>query len=343
VLSSFVWTFLQTFCPAAVKDSLNINGSTIHLAIRKTLSVLFWNQSLLYSFFILLSARSICIPFVQNSTSGNVASSAFRRGFRLLIPTAVSLGLVHLIFLWSGLGYIDEFKNLTGNISFQTPYKIPSFLAWVNSVFNLFWITRNFASQSGSTAFPSQTLWIVNVLFSQSHTVFMTMVIIPYTRNEWRVKAFLLFILTAWWVQSWAWYSITGLLLCDVIMNMEFKAKSQAGIKLWRSIRLPSWVLYGALMASGLTMQYLWTAWNPKMTNGELRIHTSIYDGTDGLNDSYDLREPQARMDNYLFIVGFLLWVETNDFLQQVFQSGFFVYLGRRSFGTSSPFNPREY
>ncbi|KAL2008172.1 hypothetical protein VTN00DRAFT_8154 [Thermoascus crustaceus] len=38
------------------------------------------------------------------------------------------------------------------------------------------------------------------------------MLIIPYTRNSWRVKGSILFIVTAWWVQSWAWYSVTGLI-----------------------------------------------------------------------------------------------------------------------------------
>lgn len=59
----------------------------------------------------------------------------------------------------------------------------------------------------------------------------MTMVIIPYTRPSWRVKAALFFIITAWWVQSWAWYSITGLFLADMTTNMDFKAKSRRGIK----------------------------------------------------------------------------------------------------------------
>jgi hypothetical protein len=64
-----------------------------------------------------------------------------------------------------------------------------------------------------------------------SFTIYMTMVIIPYTRRSWRVKGAFFFIITAWWVQSWAWYSITGLLLADVTTNMDFKVKAQRGIK----------------------------------------------------------------------------------------------------------------
>jgi len=332
-IQAFLWIFLQTFAPATVKGSLNTTGPAIHLILRKTLSVLFWNESLIYSWFIILSARSICIPFMINQTEVQVASSAFRRGLRLLIPTAVALVLVVIIFGSLGTGYISEYKTKTGNISLEIPYKLPGFVGYMNSVFNLFWVTRNFASQAGNTAFPGRTLWIVNVLYSQSYTVFMTMVIVPYTREAWRVKALLLFILTAWWVQSWAWFSVTGLLICDMVMNMQFKSHSQQGVLLFRKLRIPSWILSGILMATGTFMLYVWAAWKPGSENGELKIHAAMYDEHDGLNYTFDLRQPQARADNYLLIVGFMLALEGSEFLQTVFRLSPLIYLGRRSFG----------
>jgi len=159
-----------------------------------SLSVLFWHKSLLYSFFILLSARTICIPFLLNSSKTVVASVVFRRGLRLWFPTAVALAIVKILSSTIGTTYIDDFKAHTGNISFETPYTIPSTLAYFNSVFNLFWTTHKFSEQAGNTAFPSQTLWIVNVIYAQSYTVYMTMVVIPYTRHSWRVHAYMCFI-----------------------------------------------------------------------------------------------------------------------------------------------------
>jgi len=332
-IQSFLWIYLQTFAPTTVKGSLNYSGPALHLVLRKTLSVIFWNESLIYSWFIILSARSICIPFMLNLSELSVASSVFRRGLRLLIPTAVGLSIVAIVFDHIDMSYIAEFKDVTGNISFEVPYKLPSFVAYMNSVFNLFWVTQNFASQAGSLAFPGQTLWIVNVLYSQSYTVFMTMVIVPYTRNKWRIKALLLFILTAWWVQSWAWFSITGLLICDMVMNMEFKVHSQRGIRIWKGSRLPSWILYLIMMTAGALMLSIWAAWKPEYENGELRIHAAMYDDRVGLNDHFDLKQPQARADNYLFIVGFLLLLEGSDMMQQIFRFPLLLYLGRRSFG----------
>ncbi|BDD57759.1 hypothetical protein MAP00_003103 [Monascus purpureus] len=78
VVQSFFWVFMQTFVPAAVKASDNIQGSSYQLGLRKSLSVLFWNDNLIYSFFILISARTICLPFLHNPTKTNIASAVFR-------------------------------------------------------------------------------------------------------------------------------------------------------------------------------------------------------------------------------------------------------------------------
>lgn len=99
-----------------------------------------------------------------------------------------------------------------------------------------------------------------------------------------------LFIITAWWVQSWAGFSITGLLLADAVIKMSFLSSSKLGVPLgaiilpsskrfnrYSSFRLPSWVLYIALVPAGLTMQYLWTDYRPVLEMAEVRIHTGMY------------------------------------------------------------------
>ena len=335
VIEAFVWVFLQTFVPAAVKDSNNTTGPFYQTILRKSLSVLFWNESLIYSAFILLSARTICVPFLNISTKTSVASASFRRGIRLWFPVAVALAIVKVTFSKIGLDYVDRFKTITGNSSFETPYLLSSFTIYFNSVFNLFFTTFNFSSQSGSLAFPAQTLWVVNVIYAQSYTVYMTMVIIPYTRNRWRVEAAIIFILTAWWVQSWAWYTITGLTLADAVMNMDFKARARHGVPIWRTrLRCPLWIICVFFMASGLTIEYLWVAWRPQSSNIELKGHTGLY-YTGGLNTNYNLIQPQARDDNYLVLLGFFLLLESSDFIQWLFDNRFFVYLGSRSLSES--------
>ncbi|OJD32422.1 uncharacterized protein BKCO1_3800041 [Diplodia corticola] len=335
VIQSFVWVFLTVFAPATVKGAANTDGPLYQIILRKVFSVLFWNESLIYSFIVLLSARTICLPFLVESTRQMVASQVFRRGIRLWIPTAVAFGLSTVVLNQIGLGYIDDFKTRTGNVTIETPERIQNFLNWFNSMFEIFWVNKNYATQMGSLAFPSQTLFTVSIVFVQSYTVYMTMVCIPYTRNSWRVKAFLFFIATAWWVQSWAWYSVTGVLLADVVMNMDFKAKALRGIPLRvpgiGPMRCPSYIAYAALLIAGLVMEYLWTAWRPQYENAELKGHTGLYNAG-SLNDGLDLTQPLARDDNYLVIVGFMLMLETSDVLQWIFKNPLFTYLGRRSF-----------
>lgn len=335
VIQSFVWCFLTVFAPAAVKDAENTDGPFYQIILRKVFSVLFWNESLIYSFIVLLSARTIVIPFLQNSTRQVVASQVFRRGIRLWIPTAVAFGLSTVILNQIGLEYIDDFKTRTGNVTIATPERIQNFLNWFNSMFEIFWVNKNYATQKGSLAFPSQTLYTVSIVFVQSYTVYMTMICIPYTRNSWRVKAFMFFIATAWWVQSWAWYSVTGILLADMTMNMDFKAKAKRGIPLHlpggKSVRYPSYIAYAVLLLAGLIMEYLWVAWRPSYATAELKGHTGLYNAG-GLNDGLDLSQPLARDDNYLVILGFMLMMETSDVLQLIFRNPLFTYLGRRSF-----------
>lgn len=173
-------------------------------------------------------------------------------------------------------------------------------------------------------------MWIVTAIFQQSYTVFVAMVIIPYTRKSWRVWGAFLFILTAWWVYSWAWFSISGLLLADVIMNMGFREKSKAGISLG-PIRFPAWPLYILVMAAGWIMQFIWVAALPELANEEIKYHTGLYD-TGGLYTWNDPNNPQLRADIYLIIIGFWLLLETFAWMRAIFANPVFRFLGERSF-----------
>ena len=330
VIQTFLWVFLQTFVPVAVKDSANASGPAYERILRQSLSTLLWNDSLIYSSFIFLSARTICLPYLESPSNTAVASAIFCRGLRLWFPVAISLAIVKILSSTIGTSHLDLYKRTTKNVTLEVPYEIPNTLAYFNSVFNLFWTNKKFFSQAGNTAFPSQTLWVINVIYAQSYTVYLTMIITPYTRDAWRAKAYLCFILSAWWVQSWAWYSITGLLLTDAVINMGYREKAKHGIKIWRAIRCPIWVASIVLMAAGLVMQFLWSDWRPQYKNRELLAHAERYD-SGSLNTDIDPKEPEARDDDYLLIVGFHLLLECSPFVQKILRNPFFMYLGRRS------------
>lgn len=334
VIQSFLFVFFQTFLPGAVADSKNTTSPLYQTVLRKTLSVLFWNESLIYSAIIFLSARTICIPFLSNASAGVCSSAIFRRGIRLFLPTFVIFSLSAAAFSTTSTQYISDFLATTGNISTAAPMSFRNFLVYFNSLFDIFWLTNGYGAQAANQAFPSGTLWVVSVLFQQSYTVYMTMVIVPYTRASWRTKALLAFVLTAWWVQSWAWYSATGLLLADAVCNMNFQAKSQTGLRLGR-LHVPMWPFYSLLVVVGVLLQYLFIAWRPQYRNDELQGHTGLYN-SGSLNTGVDLNEPQARDDNYLIILGVMLLVETYGVLQRILRSRILVAMGKRSFSKSS-------
>ncbi|KAF2683226.1 hypothetical protein K458DRAFT_404815 [Lentithecium fluviatile CBS 122367] len=329
-IQSFLFVFFQTFLPAAVADSKNEDKSAYQTVLRNTLSVLFWNESLIYSFAILISGRTICVPFLKRSSREVCSSAIFRRGIRLFLPTFVIFSLSAAAFSATSTQYISDFLEATDNISTTTPIRFRNLLVYFNSFFDIFWLVKGFGSQAANQAFPSGTLWIISVLFQQSYTVYMTMVIVPYTRTSWRVKALLTFIVTAFWVQSWAWYSVTGLLLADAVSNMNFQYKSQCGVRIER-LHIPMWPFYSFLVVVGVLLQYLFVAWRPEHRNNELQGHTGLYTGG-SLNEQVNEDEPQARVDNFLIILGAMLLVETYNGLQSVLQSRFLVEIGKRSF-----------
>ncbi|KAI4706903.1 hypothetical protein J4E89_008237 [Alternaria sp. Ai002NY15] len=330
VFQSFLYVFFQTFLPAALPDSKNVDGPAYQVALRKSFSVIFANEALIYSWIIFLSARTICLPYLANKTREVGASSVFRRGIRLWIPTFIAYSFAAAAFSTTSTDYISDFLASTGNISTIAPTRIQNFLIYFNSLFEIFWVNKRYASQAANDVFPSGTLWIVSVLFQQSYTVYITMVIVPNTRTSWRVKAMLAFIVAAFWVQSWAWYSVTGLIIADAVLNMDFKARSQRGFKIG-NFGIPVWPLYAAMVLTGVVLQFAFISGKPDMRDNELWGHTALYD--DGfLNENVDLDQPMARVDNYLIILGSMLLIETFELPRAILRGGFFVSLGKRSF-----------
>jgi hypothetical protein len=347
VIQSFLWMFLQTFAPTTVYASNNLDGPHGQEIVRKVLSVLFWNEYFLYGSIIFLSARSIAIPFFRNPVKETAARSLLTRTLSLCIPVAISIAIIKGSITTAFINTITEFKADTDNLSLTIPYKLPTTLSYWNSVFNLFWTTHGFESQAANYAFPTQTIWIINAVYIQSYTVYMSMLIVPHTRPKWRVQFAIPFVVAAWWCNSWAWYTISGLLMCDMVMHMDFKARAKRGIPIQfrdlalrgkdgRPLRIPTWFVGGTIMVGGLLMQYLWVAWRPSLFFAEWRIHSNVYT-TASLDSNYMTDHTDSRDDVYLTVVGLFILLETFDILQRALQNKLLLYLGRRSLSTFPP------
>ncbi|RAL62168.1 hypothetical protein DID88_002652 [Monilinia fructigena] len=222
VLQSFLWTFLNTLVPTAVTGSPNSGGPVYQQILRKVLSVLFWNESLIYSAFILLSARTICTPFLNNPSHDFVASSSFRRGLRLWFPSAFSLAIIYIVFTCIGTSYIDDFKTATNNTTVNTPYMLPNALAYFNSVFNLFWTNKKFERPGCKLCVPhANPLGCICALPTKLYYL--------YDYGDYPLCTEIVESQSIYWIchngmvgRKLAWYSITGLLLADLSLNMDF-------------------------------------------------------------------------------------------------------------------------
>jgi len=93
------------------------------------------------------------------------------------------------------------------------------------------------------------------------------------------------------------------------------------------------WPFYLAIALTGTILQFLFISWKPSMYKNEHQAHTSVY--TEGLNnEKQDLDQPLARIDNFLFMLGIMLLIETYELPQTVLRSRVLVAIGRRSFST---------
>ena len=237
-VQSFVWLYFQTFIPALVSGH-NAGPEYQHL-LRDILSPLLWDGSLISSGFILLSLRTVGSTFLRAPSAATYAGALVRRTVRIIALIFVASGIGSLIFSLVKTSYIDAFKDQLPNATITKPTKPYNALAVFNSIFNLFYLTDDFFTQAANSFWPSQTLWVSSVAYYESFTVYIMMVILPYTRVEWHVQMLAFFALGSFWYESWGWYAATGLLLADMSANPLMKALVQRGLPISQRVRCPA-------------------------------------------------------------------------------------------------------
>jgi peptidoglycan/LPS O-acetylase OafA/YrhL len=328
---AFLWVFMRTFVPGASFESIKANPfpPRYQSVLREIFSPLFWDGNLQSSFFVILSARLVCVRFLRNPDATAMAGSLFRRGLRLFFPCAVALAICMALSWSGGFANVEATAVALDNRIPETPYRIPHALAWFNSVFDLFWHISG--TQAGVRAFPTGQLWIVSVAYQESFTVYMIMLCLPFMTKRWALSGMFLFTLCAYWVSSWAWYGGTGLMIAHVVHNMNIAETAKSGISLPRIKRKISSYWVPALFFSiGVILKYVYQVAEPNKINDELILRTPIYGG--GLNRDFSVNEPQQRISSWFVVVGVLMFLELNTMLQRVFSNPLFRYLGRISF-----------
>ena len=330
---SLLWTFFETFIPALVSNSTH--GPTYQKVLRLVFSPILWNASLIRSFFFALSARSICVRFLRDPKPSAYAGSIIRRIVRLPITMFVACGLAYGIFGGIGTSYIHTFQDVLPNHSISALQVPDSALTGLNAMFDMFWVVRSYYYQAANDFWPSQSVWMVSLIYQQSWTVYFLMIILPYTRTSWHWQFLALFGLGSFWMDSWGWYDASALLLADYVINPALRSRLDEGLVISDEWKIPCVIPGVAMTGIGLAMKYVWTAF-PQYIDEELVLHPFLDLSENTSRAAFAAADPYPRIDNWLVIFGILLLMETTVRLRDLLSVEWLVELGRRSLSKST-------
>lgn len=222
------------------------------------------------------------------------------------------------------------------NSNLARPARIwTSALEFFNSLVAYFFAEPGFGYFDRAFAFiqPSGVAWVLPIVFQQTYTCITLAYILPYTRLQAKVIGYLGFGLLCYWVGSWAWYSLTGLVICEFatvyapITPRSFPLRwSRQGRTLFH---MPLWLPPLAVMAIGVVQKYVWASY-PSGRANEYVAHTDIL--TAGLIRNLDpARTPFPRIDDWMVITGLLITVEVLPSVQAVLDNVVLKHIGRLS------------
>lgn len=224
--------------------------------------------------------------------------------------------------------------RLQSNLALPPPIWT-STIEYFNSLVAFFFAQYDFSYYDRAFAFiqPAGVAWIIPVVFQQTYTLTTLAYILPYTRLQAKVLGYGGFGLICYWVGSWAWYSITGLCICEFATVYAQVTPSSFPLR-WKQgrtlCRVPLWVPFIAIFFIGVLQKYLWMAF-PSFRDHEYVAHTDIL--TAGLiRDLNSGTTPFPRIDDWMVVTGLLLTVEVLPSLQSVLDNAVLKHIARLSF-----------
>lgn len=331
--------FVQTFIPALVwKDGQNEGYQN---TIRIIFSPMIWDERLISSFFLSLSCHSIALRFLNSPTPPAFSGSIIRRVVNMGFVVTLSSGIVYGMFGGIGTEYIEQFKEIVPNQHITAPKVPETALIAMNAIFNIFWAVRNYSTQAANSFWPTQTLWNLSLIFSQSWTVYFLMIILPYTRPGWHTGALSLFALGSFWTCSWGWYSAAALLLADYNACPSLRLRLDEGLQIHKKLewRLSYGLASSIMIAIGFAMRFTLAAL-PQYYDKELQLRPFLNLSEKISIADFAAADPYPRLDNFLVIFGVLLLSETSVLVKRCLSCKPLVFLGKRSLST---FNLRIY
>lgn len=300
--------------------------------LRRSLAPLFWDSTLPSAFSLILAGRVVTMTFLERRTATTLAGAAFRRPLRLLPPLLIAMAFTSVLSAVGGFRYASQFAFETKNTLAEPPALWSSTVQYVNSAFGLFFIVDALKTDVPLAFLPPAGIsWFIPVVFQQSFTIYTFSVLLPYSTLSSKLWAFAGFILVTFWLGSWAWYSLTGLVIAELAL-VYLPLLPKAGIPLSRkgTKHLPLWLLPAILLSVGVTLKLLWAS-IPSRAHDEYLAHVDVSDGT--LNTSFDPNTtPYPRIDDYFVASGAIVLLEVFPAVQNLLDNVVLRHFGRLSY-----------
>ncbi|PWN53719.1 hypothetical protein IE53DRAFT_383760 [Violaceomyces palustris] len=340
-LQTLIWIFLRIFAPATVTDrdldgkypAVFTENQRSYEIVRKVLSPLLFDGSLQMTMFIILSGRVILQTFVERREAIALAGPAFRRPFRMVIPSAIALALVSVVAVLDGFKHAPYLSETLKNQIAQPPKIWGSTLEYFNSMITFFFAPEQIKT-SRAVAFipPAGISWYLEVVFQQVYVLIIYAFTLPYTIFRYKNLGSIAMILITAWVGKWSWYTLTGLVIAEysVVYKQILPAK---GLPIDRKGKkhVPVWLFPTLFTLLGIFFKYLWISILPEKRDAELVAH--VNGNTGKLNHNFNsTKYAYPRYDDWLLSMGILMLIEISGKARGFLSWKPFVHLGRLSF-----------
>ncbi|KAE8212824.1 hypothetical protein CF327_g3574 [Tilletia walkeri] len=343
-----LWSFFRILAPAIQTDTdiggqrpaqFVLNAPEWQNSLRKALSPLFWDGTLQASFFMMLNGRVIVETFLERRNATSLAGSAFRRPLRFFFPLAIALAITSAVNRLGGFKQANYFVALTNN-NYAAPAPIwGNTLEYFNALTGFFFATEDsFLDRGVQFVPPAPMMWFVPRVFMQSFTCYTFSYMMPFILTKHKFWSMSIFGLATWWLGLWGWYSLTGLILAELVVAYDLPGIAKGGIPIGvpafisktKRVHLASWLPPLVLLVLGITLKYLWV-FLPEHRYDELIWHFNK--NTGGLNHDFPVFNiAYPRLDDWFLCTGALFLIEMFHGVRVVFDNVLLKAFARISF-----------
>ncbi|KAK0530706.1 hypothetical protein OC834_003226, partial [Tilletia horrida] len=307
--------------------------------LRKALSPLFWDGTLQSGFFIMLNGRVIVETFLERRTATSIAGSAFRRPLRFFFPLAVALAAISAVNALGGFKQAIYFAALENNRYATPPAIWDSTIEYFNALSGYFFSTEDsFLDRGVQFVPPAPVMWFVPRVFMQSFSCYTFAYMMPFVLTKHKFWSLTIFGVATYWLGLWAWYSLTGLLLAELVVAYDLPGIAQQGIPIpvpafiskSKRVRMNAYLPPFTLLCLGITLKYLWVFF-PDRKYDEIIWHFNK--NTGGLNHDFNVfTTAYPRLDDWFLCAGAMYLIEMSHFVRLMFDNFILKAFARISF-----------